>query len=389
MNANAPLAPENYKKLMSSFGKEQENTFKRLETSIREIDSISPFLFGDPTPRLTLLLCKLYHENMVSIVQGRPTLRFMSGFLETPDGIYCTVSEDPLEKEDFQERQQVLVSLLTHANVTVKYPEDEGEDEPTVESPTALEWRTKQAHTENYKAALPATVCERLQPYLFMNEGATNYDTRLWETPMTVNFVNSNRYLTERRGGVSFPPFKRFREEGAHEKLECAYGSTCVESKLFSYVYGLGKSFNDVKGFVAYWIGKELPPRHKNDKYCYDASTTYGSERLNRITTTVSDHMDPAFRTYLESTYPRYRAILTYVSNPLSLPCAGCLANYTKYKEGSLSRWDPFLCGKVIRSGGRRSRRSRRSSRSRSSRSRRRGCSRRASRSHSTYRQRG
>jgi hypothetical protein len=235
--------------VIQDFITEHENTVKRMEKSFKEITTLSPFIFGKPTPSIALVLMKLYHENMVRILNtGETPIKTMFGILETSDGqLYCTLSGEPKEIGNFNDRRNTLLSLLHHANIHVVYPE--GDDAPPI-----LSWK-------GAPSVDPATI-------LFTTDG-TNYDKMLHDIPISINFVNSNAYMEGRQRGESFAPFKVIESKEGQKMLECGYGSSCVEAKLFSYIYSQGKTFADIKGFAAYWIGDKIPPNHKNKRFCY------------------------------------------------------------------------------------------------------------------------
>jgi len=331
----------------NSYIKEQGNTFKRFETSIKEIGTLSPFLFGEPSSQILWVLCKLYHENIIRVLNDyNLSLKFMIGILQTDDGeLYCTLAGDPYEIADYGERYKLFISLLEAANIRVSYPDKDVAPDP-------IEWREKIMPRE----------FDRLRSYIFAHESdeikqvgniknalkSVDYDEILRSTSMTMHFVNSNAYLQQRRRGESFAPFKRIDATG---ELNCAYGSACVEAKLFSYMYSIGKHMKNVKGFVAYWIGNALPPNHMNSKYSYNSSLPTGLVYINSVKDVCIRNMDVDLMRRLKI-YPAFDTIVKNIALPISLPCAGCVANYSNYIHNKYNVWDSSMCGKRLVGGG-------------------------------------
>jgi hypothetical protein len=255
------VAVKNYleRAAIRSMLEEQEPTKGRFQESFRQMGGIDPFLFGRPTPAIAILLLKIYHENIVRLLTTDNRIKCMIGILETKDGeLYCTFSGDEFELLNFDDRHKMFVSLLENANVTVKF-----QDYPrgTIEASKSL--------LKPYKDATQ---------YMFTTDDI-HYDKNLKSFEIPVNYVHSKAYLESRRDGYSFAPFKVI--EGGI--LECGYGSSCVEAKLFSYIYSLGKRFTDIKGFAAYWIGNALPPDHTNANFCYRPENAAQIERMTTV----------------------------------------------------------------------------------------------------------
>jgi hypothetical protein len=305
---------------------EQEPTKKRFQDSFRRMDGMDPFLFGRPTPAIAVLLLKLYHENIIRLSTTDNRIKCMIGILETNDGeLYCTFSGDPFELANFDDRHKMVVSMLENANVDVAFPEY---PRGTLEAPTSL--------FEPYKDATQ---------YMFSPD-----DKELKTIRPSVHYVHSLAYLESRRDGYSFAPFKVI-EDGM---LECGYGSSCVEAKLFSYIYSLGKTFDDIKGFAAYWIGNQRPPNHTNANFCYRPEN---SEKIEHLATVFLELLDKDLSKHLKETYPeQILNIIKSVVGAIALPCVGCVANYDAYKQNKYSRWNPTKCRRSVTMIGGRSR---------------------------------
>jgi hypothetical protein len=69
------------------------------------------FLLGYPTNDITMLILKLYHENIVRIVNTSNSLMFMTGLLQLHDDstIYVTISES--EKEGANYQKNLMLSI--------------------------------------------------------------------------------------------------------------------------------------------------------------------------------------------------------------------------------------------------------------------------------------
>lgn len=341
------IGPDDLPFSLQEYSKHHSAVFNSLRRQIKK--NAPMFAFGDPTPQITMLLFKIYHENILRNLSGAEDkkeearvndkgkridpvwgkLQCMMGIFEEPasgrgDGrIFITISESPgtvpedpkkntPSDELYMQKRRALFNLLKSANITVRFDE-EGSPiarEPEVEM--RARWRKTPGVTKNNNAtndtdwnSIPnaASIKEKiisrnLNNIMFLDEDfgkADNivniYDRRIRNFPMEVHFVDSWKYLTQRRflmegdkstglySGKSFKPFKKYKNykvkvegpggtitEKTKWMAECNNGHLCTESKLFAYAH-----YNNLeaRSFVAYWIGGGVPPQHIIRGYCY------------------------------------------------------------------------------------------------------------------------
>jgi len=361
--------------LLESFAKNDTSAFNRLRNTFKETSDI--FLLGKPSPDILFIMMKLYHENIIrnicykypeqiiSTNKSRPNnnnssvktaAKFMCGIMEMesddPDRFFITISDDPVEFADFDKKEATLISLLNHCNITPTYPEGANFKMPQ----DKVKWRifhgavpqgpilkiTAQNASMNADFAIKENLLVKDSE---QNEGGFNYDNYLWEKPYNINVINSYRYLEKRREeGISFPPFKKVR----NSKVECVNGSTCTESKLFSYIKNnLGKNFKDIKGFATFWLGSELPPSHHHEKYSFSPLIENELVKLERIKNICLEiFSDKKVKGgYTERIFNR---VLRNVVQPIAMPCPGCVSNYNKYKDLTYERWNYTGCNTAI-----------------------------------------
>ena len=336
---------------------EESDIFNRIRKSMKKIGDM--FLFGKPTEKIMTLMLKIYHENLIRILL-RDTLntypkevKCMTGILELNNGdIYIAISEEPDEDPAYAVKLKMLVSILKQTNVNVTMDEPEIRARPD----TIFSWRGRESGS-GYKAkVITKNQLQNNNNVMFMenpleNDGGNtkyNYDNTLWETPMNVNVINSEVYLAERKKGNSFVPFKKIATGKKYKDealFECNNGSTCSEAKLFSYMYNdLGLNFKDIKGFVAYWVGNDTPPKHIIANYCFSSLEPAENERLDELTRSCIPYLSET----IKSLYTKYGSksynVIKNAINPLALACPGCVANYVPYTTGAFSNWDNLRC---------------------------------------------
>jgi len=336
---------------------EESDIFNRIRKSMKKIGDM--FLFGKPTEKIMTLMLKIYHENLIRILL-RDTLntypkevKCMTGILELNNGdIYIAISEEPDEDPAYAVKLKMLVSILKQTNVNVTM------DEPGMRArpDTIFSWRGRESGS-GYKAkVITKNQLQNNNNVMFMenpleNDSGNikyNYDNTLWELPMNVKVINSEIYLAERKKGNSFVPFKKIATGKKYKDealFECNNGSTCSEAKLFSYMYNdLGLNFNDIKGFVAYWVGNDTPPKHIIANYCFSSLDPAENERLDELTRSCIPYLSET----MKSLYTKYGSksynVIKNVINPLALACPGCVANYVPYTTGAFSNWDNLRC---------------------------------------------
>ena len=271
------------------------------------------FLFGKITEPILEIIVKIYHENIIRNLSGSHP-GFMLGVLELNDGtIYITISEDPEEDDAFYQKINSLKILLDNSKIKFQIPENEPDLKKNVKNSTEHYGRNG-VNPENVHTHAKYRDDRLLGKMLFTDKDRKkemhkiNYSSEIFDKQIgngdNIFLVNSEVYLNERRNGNGFMPFKKFSNDvkNTYENtyFECNNGSTCVESKLFSYIYKQGKKFDDIKGFVAYWVAGKgasgLPPNHFMPKYSYCNNvdiTKYcfdkDPENLEHLTNIITD----------------------------------------------------------------------------------------------------
>ena len=172
-----------------------------------------------------------------------------------------------------------------------------------------------------------------------------NHSTR-WRTNnypdtegKTIYYVHNKRYMNSPR----FIPFKRYKKP---RQITCNNGSTCVESKLFSYAraptYTIGghmpekiNKIADIDGFAAFWVGDKSLKKQYMKEYNFWANThpTGGDTFIRRVIFNQLDMPD-------ELSMDEKHDIIRY----LALPCPGCQMNFDNYDRGTLKVWDASDC---------------------------------------------
>lgn len=364
------------------FAQNDTKAFSRMRNTLRATGDM--FLFGKPTKDILFIMMKLYHENLARIAaytdrdtyiyKSHPAnpggdriqapVNFMCGIIEMKSvggekpQIYITISEAPKlgdvasENINFDKKERTLISLLEHCNISVKYPEGANFKQPE----GVLRWRTFDNLTPS-ELLFKREAYDNLKENMLINlddyKSSINYENSIWSTPYEVNVINSYDYLKRRLNGVSFPPYKKYNaNKPPTGKIECNNGSTCTESKLFSYVHNvLKKKFDDIKGFAVFWVGNKLPPNHHLASYCYSPSNGSENTKLNAMTDTCIDIFDNAGN--LKSKYEAggvFHKIMKQVVQPIAMACPGCYSNYNNYINGTYSEWDKKGCYKPINS---------------------------------------
>ena len=380
-------------KMLEEFAVDDTGAFGRIRNTLRATGDM--FLFGKPTPDILHIMIKLYHENIVKnlsfmdreyisstirdkILPGRKinNLQFMCGIIEMNDGqFYITISEAPkinkrIEDKLFEQKEKILDKLLKSCNIKVDYPERKNSNKTISDMAVTtfgtlsseeykIGWRSPsdKAKDKFVEGVLNPTIYDKdfkpfkLSTHLIINqpnEGSKsmNYNSDLWNKQYKVNMINSYKYLRQRiTQGKSFAPFKKYKFDEPSADIECNNGSTCTESKLFSYVYNdLKMKFEDIKGFSVFWVGKELPPTHHIKGYCYSPSIEAENTKLEKLRDDCLRILDTGTRTsYMADS--RFSDVLKHVVQPIAMACPGCYSNYLKYTKGNMgTKWDQEGC---------------------------------------------
>jgi len=354
------------------------------------------FLYGKPTPKIMDIMIKLYHENIFRVLKGKyekkDCSKMMCGIVELTNGeIYVTLSESPYDggnDSEYPKKIMDFYSLLKNGGINVTYPENEANIRKKFPSliPSNLfpqfgeGWHESKSNNYIYS---PANLSTKGVDYgtVFKEMFIDNVDNKLNKIKLNkiltncyyeVKLIHSLDYLNIRKSNLDmasqnknpFVPFiRRFTPPNLKEPqpyIYCNNGSTCVESKLFSYIYDtLHLKFEDIAGFVSYWIGGDLPPNHIIGSYCYKSGDENPEENrklegmldecigflnnpplnindlptcniYNDIITTQRDKYDPT----------TIHNIMKNVVQPIALACPGCLSNYYYYTQNK--RDQPF-----------------------------------------------
>lgn len=339
---------------------EESDIFNRIRKSMKKIGDM--FLFGKPTEKIMTLMLKIYHENLIRILlcdtlKTYPKeVKFMTGILELNNGdIYIALSEEPDEDPAYAVKMKMLVSILKQTNINVIMNETGMRSRPD----TIFQWR-EESSSSSSSSSEKGNVIKKNQlndfnKIMFMNDPIKNesgnikynYDNTLWEIPLDVNVINSEKYLADRKKGNSFVPFKKISNKKYNNEtlFECNNGSTCSEAKLFSYMYNdLGLNFKDIKGFVAYWVGTAPPPNHIIPNYCFSTLEKAENERLDDLTRSCIQYLSESLNLLYTKYGTKSYNVIKNAINPLALACPGCVANYIPYTTGKIENWDNLRC---------------------------------------------
>lgn len=304
------------------------------------------FLYGQPTEKIMTIITRLYHENILRIKARTTRLhKFMSGVLELDDGtILVTISEDPEETSFFDEKKLDLCLMLANSNCPISIFEKDTGEKPTPLSNNYLGPGHK-IPIDLFRGIRRFLITDdKLGPVSVSESESNDYSKSVREEEIPVFFVNSNDYLKRRREKhVSFIPFKKDAKPG----MSCNNGSTCVESKLFSFIHDrLKLDYRAVKGFVSYWIGDKLPPEHIIPSYCYEEQADeYENTNLFNLTAKCYETYNPRFKAIFSQLEENgNHNIIKYIANPCSVPCPGCVNNWQAYLQNNYIKWNYAEC---------------------------------------------
>jgi hypothetical protein len=319
------------------------------------------FLLGYPTNTITMLMLKVYHENIVRIMNSEnpiDILMFMTGMLELygEEGtIYVTISESEREGLDYNKKLEAFYSILVNSGCNVTFIDGNSE--------LILDTSYKTGETD-----FTNVMYDKIKDVIFLDKvdkdkDGLNYSSIIKNYPITVKLINSTNYIKKREEGFSFLPFKTIKPGN---KIHCIYGSLCVEAKLFGYMYSLGKKWDDVKGYIAYWVGKSIPPNHILKKYNY-IKGTIDDAKIKQMTDITIELLDKDTIEKLNESCKnslQQNEAITFSENsvcmnifinavqPIALTCPGCYLNWQSYINNIQVKWDNSVCGHVTVSGG-------------------------------------
>lgn len=372
--------------------KAHDSLFSRLRSSIRQMGNPAMFLYGMPSSNVIDLLASLYNHNVIRariFEKGGPggtsvavqpdyksmlDFNMMTGVAEVGGRLYITISEDPREDKGYADKIKILVTLLHYANYKVEY---DSEELSVLAEDVYRQFGVKREQLfPDYipmPYGIPITKTQfdsfRLEHFLI---GGLNYKqfAELSYKPRKplVVLIHSFGYLLSRRAGdrgtsnqkspnagvtFMYPPFKRLWSSKGTGIYSCNNGSTCAESKMFSYLHAKSM-FNSIQGYAAYWLGKSMPPNHIISGYNYLVESNKGftaSERthLNELKEAVVRKMDTTSSRILRTN--SNGTAFDYFVQPFALPCPGCFSNYTNYTTNTFEEIDNSNCFHVKQIG--------------------------------------
>jgi hypothetical protein len=355
----------------------EHSIFQNMRKSMFKTGKGGMFMFGTPNAPVLDLLFRLYNENIIrNTKKGSTTIpqnSMMIGVAYMDDGnIFITLSEDPREDDDYYKKTRLLFTLLHNTNCDVIYDEEEHFDRLVTEQTPGLSKnplfpRSPFPYRRNLEKACmikPEHVLAQdgLLRDTWTHSGSPNYDydKKFISTRIRVHFIHGIEYLLRRRPVDPREPNEMFAplKKKANSRLgfhECANGSTCSESKLFSYLHsiydehydGPAATFSHMTGYAAYWLSEKNPPMlHRMDKYNYGPRDHEFQEILYTIRT-IAQSM-PQFVGYGRDIQSNR---FTYFAQLFALPCPGCFLNYENYITNTKTRYDLSTCVKSRKNG--------------------------------------
>ena len=372
--------------------KAHDSLFSRLRSSIRQMGNPAMFLYGMPSSNVIDLLASLYNHNVIrarifekgvpgGMYDAVPTdyksmldFNMMTGVAEVGDRLYITISEDPREDKGYADKIKILVTLLHYANYKVEYDQDEF-SVPAEDVYQHFGVKRDKLFPDYipmpYVVPINKTQFESFGLGNFLI-GGSNHKKFTEFVPKTtkplVVLIHSFDYLLSRRAGdrgpsnqkspnagvtSMYPPFKRLWSSKGTGIYSCNNGSTCAESKMFSYLHAKNM-FNSIKGYAAYWLGKSMPPNHIISGYNYliESNKSFtDSERthLNELKKAAESVMDSSLLSVINN--DSSKDVFDYFVQPFALPCPGCFSNYTNYTKNKFEQIDNSNCFHVKQIG--------------------------------------
>ena len=357
----------------------EHSIFQNMRNSMFKTGKGGMFMFGTPNEPVLDLLFRLYNENIIrNTKKGSTTIprnSMMLGVAHMDDGnIFITLSEDPREDDDYYKKTRLLFTLLYNTNCNVIYDEEEHFDRlVTQQIPGLSKNHLFPRIPFPYRLNLDRA-CMGRPEYAFARDGLLrdtwsrsgsidyDYDKKIISTRITVHFIHGIDYLLRRRPvdpiapNEMFAPLKKKADKrsGFHE---CANGSTCSESKLFSYLHGIydpyyglpTTTFSHMSGYAAYWLSEKNPPGHRLENYNYGANNNYAPE-FQEILYTIRRiaNLMPQFLGHSRDVQSNQ---FTYFAQLFALPCPGCFLNYENYIKNAKKPYNLSTCVKSRKNG--------------------------------------
>jgi len=297
----------------------------------------------------------------------------MTGVAEVGGKLYITISEDPREDKGYADKIKILVTLLHYANYALEY---DSEELSVPAEKVEQDFGVTREQLFPTHIPMPYGIPMNKTQFELFNIGQYligGHDYKqfieLSKPRKSVVLIHSFGYLLSRREGdrgtpshkspnagvtSMYPPFKRLWSSKGSGIYSCNNGSTCAESKMFSYLHAKNM-FNSIQGYAAYWLGKSMPPNHIIKGYNY---LTTERKQLDDLKEAVVRQMNPISSRILREY--SHGSVFDYFIQPFALPCPGCFSNYTNYTKNTFERIDNSNCfhvkqvGQTIRRRGRR-----------------------------------
>jgi hypothetical protein len=356
IHSDSPFTPKKTKARRKRTAHEAEiaslsdDLFSRLRTTIKETGQLGMFLYGKPSVNVTRLLLRLYNENIIRINQADSvpqlhdykSIKMMLGVAEVDGKLYIVISEDPREDTAYAKKIHLLYTFLRNANCNVHYDEAEHLEKYVGKINTSELFPTTKITTEHQVWGgqqgnrLRSGIWDKNKQFLIA-ESATSYSSSL-NDPLDVSFIHSLDYLLVRRlpdsetgsptespDTTMYPPFKRNEDDSSGKVptgfYTCNNGSTCSESKMFSYLH-TNHIFDRITGYAAFWLGNENPPKHIISGYNYSQTDQKFGE--------ISNVVLPIVYRAIGSGQDLHHKIGNFIQL-FALPCPGCFSNYSYY----------------------------------------------------------
>ena len=357
----------------------------RNQIKVRHDIENTMFRFGLPSKLINDFIYSIYNENIIRLNYYNNDDNFktnmMSSIVELenkPNTLYITISEEPNSDPDFFKKLGSLLNMIENIlfkkkrnnnmlKSNKKYIFKNGNyiyGNGRIVLLNILEEDVnkinKMHYTENYRNFSEKPIFDNLITLPDNSTKTSDYNDYLNLTPddLKVFFVFNDKYIKERRkfgDSFSFRPFKK-TDKDKPDFIACNSGSICSEAKIFSYLYDNnigGNRLNNIKGAIAYWIGKgtnfgkkcynngkpilEICNYHPN--YAYETNED-GEDLLDNMIQILKDKSNISQRLLERSSSKFFKNIF----RSYALPCPGCYLNKDVFFNNKRMRWDNSMC---------------------------------------------
>ena len=364
----------------------------RNEIKVREDIENTMFRFGMPSKLINDFIYSIYNENIIRLNYYNNDDNFktnmMSSIVELKDKpytIYITISEEPNSDPDFFKKLGSLLNMIE--NILFKKDRNNNMLKSKKKPYTykngnyiygngrigllnILEEDVKKInqkhYTENYRSYSEKLTFDNLITLPQFSTKVSDYNDYLNLTPddLKVFFVFNDKYIKERRkygDSFSFRPFKK-TDKDQPDFIACNSGSICSEAKVFSYFHDNnlgGSKLNNIKGAIAYWIGKGINFGKKcyskgkpkvsicnyHPNYAYESNED-GEDLLDNMISMLEEKSKISPKLLERSSSKFFKNIF----RSYALPCPGCYLNKDVYFNNQRMRWDNSMCLEINKS---------------------------------------